>query len=87
LAGTLPALDGFAVDRGAVGEVAVPTLVVQREDASPVGRATGERLASWLPAGRLGEIPAGPAPDDPLGGPAGVALADLLVAFVGERHG
>lgn len=87
LAGTLPALDGFAVDRGAVGAVAVPTLVVQREGASPVVGASGERLVSWLPAARLAAIPAGPTTDDPLGGEAGAALADLLVAFVEEQCG
>ena len=87
LAGTLDALDGLEVGAEDTAAVPVPTLVACRLEAPPLVRGTAARLAARLPGCRLVDLPAALSPEDPLGGPAGVALVDLLVGFVTEADG
>lgn len=50
LAGLLPALDAARIDRPELREWRIPTLLATSPSASPIDRATVDRLAALLPA-------------------------------------
>lgn len=48
LAGILPALDGYIVERQDAAELATPTLILRDEEAGMLDRAIALRLKDWL---------------------------------------
>jgi pimeloyl-ACP methyl ester carboxylesterase len=67
LAGILPALDAFKIDRADLRAITVSTLLLIAEDTTPVARITTERLASLLPNASLECIRLGSRANDPFG--------------------
>ena len=87
LAAVLTALDAYAVGPADAAPVVAPVLVVHGAAAPAAVRLTSERLAAWLPAGRLRTVPPATDPADPLAGEAGAGFAALLGAFLAEVDG
>jgi 3-oxoadipate enol-lactonase len=81
LAGILPALDAFKIDRAELNAITVPTLVVMGEDIVPVARHASERLAGLLPNARLDRIRLESRANDPFGGETAIVLGDLIGSF------
>ena len=82
LAGILPALDAFRIDRADLRAVTIPTLVATSEDATPVARYTAERLATLLPNARFEAIRFGSRPNDPFGGEVAAVLDGLIESII-----
>jgi 3-oxoadipate enol-lactonase len=84
LAGIIPALDAFAIDRADLHAISASTLILTPDDSMPVARFTAERLASLLPNARQTCIHLGSRPNSPFGGDVAMVLAGLLTTHFGS---
>jgi 3-oxoadipate enol-lactonase len=82
LAGILPALDSFKIDRADLRAITIPTLLVTGEDATPVAHHTAKRLSFELPNARLESIRFGSRPNDPFGGEVAAVLDGLIESVI-----
>ena len=82
LAGSLAALDSYAVAEADAARMALPVLLIRDAEASLIGTATCERLAAWLPNARLETLPGVRDRGLPLAAETVAALAGPLRAFV-----
>jgi 3-oxoadipate enol-lactonase len=78
LAGILPALDAFKIDRADLRAITIPTLLLTGEDATPVARLTAERLVNLLPNALLERVRLGSRVNDPFGGDAAPSITKLV---------
>jgi pimeloyl-ACP methyl ester carboxylesterase len=81
LTGLLPALDSYTPGRADLRALPVPATILRSANAPVWESAIAARLAEWLPAGSLSEMPALPGPGLPLTG----EVAESLVAAVTAR--
>ncbi|MFL5758346.1 MAG: alpha/beta fold hydrolase [Thermomicrobiales bacterium] len=82
LAGIIPALDSFTVDRADFRAISVPALLVIGEDATPLARVTAERLATLLPDARTEMVHLGSRPNNPFGGDAAAPINALVTSQI-----
>jgi pimeloyl-ACP methyl ester carboxylesterase len=82
LAGSLAALDSYAVNKSDAARLTLPVLVIHDPDAAVIAHQTSERLAAWLPSARLASVPGVTDRGLPLAADAVVALTDVVRAFL-----
>jgi hypothetical protein len=82
LAGSLAALDSYAVGQSDAARLTLPVLLIRDPDGPVIARATCERLATWLPTARLASVPGVSDQGLPLGDDAVATLTDVVRGFL-----
>jgi pimeloyl-ACP methyl ester carboxylesterase len=78
LAGILPALDAFKIDRTELETMEIPTYLVNAPDTMRVAFYAMDRLRMYLPDAHPKRVRLGSRPNDPLGGDASHAIIMLI---------
>jgi pimeloyl-ACP methyl ester carboxylesterase len=81
LAGILPALDSYSVNRHDAGDLAAPTLLVLAEDSGLINQTIATRLEEWLDHAGIRSAPLGQPAVGAFQQDEAAALARVLIDF------